>query len=397
MWQRKETGAAILPPPAPAAIKRNSMETAAGESALKKNKGITGSSSGKAPMPMSSIVSPPTFSATAKAGKFVLVITFGPTKRFKSSVKGTGGKSDVSKKPDTKKGNFVIKPPFYGAPESDVSSSEAGFGHLATSKENTKIATFVFGIYSFTAAGACSVPSRCSVVYESLRGLIVLEGNNEVCELANVVTIAEREAEIAWLKKFVEKKPFKEMARLRLGREEDEKEVHGETTVKQEFAQRLASQQKKFDERLAALDAYLKKIDREHEEIALAMSDVGLEAGFVHGKKGTYINSIPAYDPNVAEVYIDSINVLNDFLSTSSAGGGANQFIVAPSVPYVRDASATTKEFATTEEVKVVDSDVNVLTRTIPDPDALFSTAFASGASASAASVPHVQDQNPFQ
>ncbi|GJX07641.1 hypothetical protein Tco_0195573, partial [Tanacetum coccineum] len=352
----QETGAAILPPPAPAAIKRNSMKTTAGESASKKNKGITGSSSGKAPVPMSSIVSPPTFAATAKARKFVLVITFGPTKRFKSSVKGTGDKSDVSKKPDTKKGTLVIKPPFYDAPESDVSSShgladdlvslEVGFGHLATSKENTRIATFVFGIYSFTAVGACS---------DRL------------------------------VKKFVEEKPSKEMARLRLGKEEDEKEVHGETKVKQEFARQLASQQKKFDERLAALDAYLKKIDKEHKEIALAMRDVGLEAGFIHGKKGTYINSIHAYDPNVAEVYIDSIIVLNDFLSTSSAGGGANQFIVAPCVPYVRDASATTKEFATTEEVKVVNSDVNVLTRTIPDPDSFFSTAFASSAS-----VPHV-------
>ncbi|GKB08770.1 hypothetical protein Tco_0837082 [Tanacetum coccineum] len=38
----------------------------------------------------------------------------------------------------------------------------------------------------------------------------------------------------------------------------------------------------------------------------------GLEAGFMHGKKGTDINSIPAYNPNAAEVYADALKALND-------------------------------------------------------------------------------------
>ncbi|GJQ98354.1 hypothetical protein Tco_0009493 [Tanacetum coccineum] len=37
-----------------------------------------------------------------------------------------------------------------------------------------------------------------------------------------------------------------------------------------------------------------------------------LEAIFMHGKKGTNINSIPAYNPNAAEVYADALNALND-------------------------------------------------------------------------------------
>nr|GEY63167.1 hypothetical protein [Tanacetum cinerariifolium] len=103
----------------------------------------------------------------------------------------------------------------------------------------------------------------------------------------------------------------------------------------------------------------------------------GLDVGFVRRKKGTDINSIFAYNPDATKVYADVLNALNnvsfpllenikfcaelpfsyliDLLvmgvhksiqdeaetstnlasgSTSSAGGVAKQFIIAPSVPY---------------------------------------------------------------
>ncbi|GKF79145.1 hypothetical protein Tco_0234713 [Tanacetum coccineum] len=155
----------------------------------------------------------------------------------------------------------------------------------------------------------------------------------------------------------------------------------------------------------------------------------GLEAANVQGRKGNEINSMPAYDPNDVEVYADSLNALNDvpfllleqleacanekqlyiqaFLvmgteeakedevealvnhasgSTFSTGCGADQFIVAPSIPYAGDVGET-----------IVESDVNVLTRTVRYPATPAPSTFASGASAFALVPPTFQDQNPFQ
>ncbi|GKA14044.1 hypothetical protein Tco_0693690, partial [Tanacetum coccineum] len=169
------------------------------------------------------------------------------------------------------------------------------------------------------------------------------------------------------------------------------------------------------------------------------VGSLGLEAANVHGRKGNGINYMPSYDPNDVEVYADSLNALNDvpfplleqleacadekqlyiqaFLvmgteeakedevkalvnhasgSTFSTGCGADQFIVAPSIPYVGDVGETTKESATAEEVKIIESDVNVLTRTVRYPATPSPSTFASGASAFALVPPTFQDQNPF-
>ncbi|GJW44529.1 transcription initiation factor IIB-2 [Tanacetum coccineum] len=56
--------------------------------------------------------------------------------------------------------------------------------------------------------------------------------------------------------------------------------------------------------------------------------------------------------------------------STSSASGGVDQFIVAPSVPHDGDAGVTTKESATAEETKTVESDTIASTGTVSDPAA---------------------------
>nr|GEW73070.1 hypothetical protein [Tanacetum cinerariifolium] len=83
---------------------------------------------------------------------------------------------------------------------------------------------------------------------------------------------------------------------------------------------------------------------------------------------------------------------------TSFAGGGVEQFIVAPSVPYVGDAGTAIEESVAAEEVTTAESDIYAMTGTVPDPGALASTISASSALASVASVPPiVQDQMPFQ
>ncbi|GJW29804.1 hypothetical protein Tco_0046679 [Tanacetum coccineum] len=155
----------------------------------------------------------------------------------------------------------------------------------------------------------------------------------------------------------------------------------------------------KLEMRLTRRDAALEKRD-------------GLNAGFVRGKKGTDINYIPTYNLDAVEVYADVLNVLNDvpfpllkqikacaeqplsYLkallvmgvyesiqddagtstnpasgSTSFAGGLTEQFIVAPSVPYVGDAGATVKDVTPTDEIVTVEWD-DVLAGTASNPAA---------------------------
>ncbi|GJY56140.1 hypothetical protein Tco_0455255 [Tanacetum coccineum] len=147
-------------------------------------------------------------------------------------------------------------------------------------------------------------------------------------------------------------------------------QVDGEAHVKAEFARMLDEQQRQFDERLFLIGKGFRYLLNKFKEsdllgsrlgacISATISDgmrQGLEAGFVHGKKGNDIDSILAYNPNAAEVYADALNALNDVPfpllehdeavtstnpasgSTSSASGVVDQFIIAPSVPYAGDA-----------------------------------------------------------
>nr|GEV95291.1 hypothetical protein [Tanacetum cinerariifolium] len=109
--------------------------------------------------------------------------------------------------------------------------------------------------------------------------------------------------------------------------------------------------------------------------ISAAISDgmsQGLEASFVHGKKGTDIHSTSAYNPNAAEVYADVLSALNDmhspylktlkldeagtstnptFDETSSISGDAEQFIIATSIPYDGDGSANAQDVRPVDEV----------------------------------------------
>ncbi|GKB25131.1 hypothetical protein Tco_0864532 [Tanacetum coccineum] len=224
--------------------------------------------------------------------------------------------------------------------------------------------------------------------------------------------LENRDAEIERLRKLMNEKPFREMSWLRLGFEGAKREVgrlrkqveelkveagkgqvDGETEVKAEYAQMLDNQQGRFDERVATLDARLDKMMKETDEelapiellgthlgafISVAISDgmgQGLEVRLVHGKKGTDINSIPAYNPNVTE---DEAGTSTNptFNSTSSVGGVTEQFIIASSVPYAGDAGATAKDVTSVDEVATVESDVDVLVGTASNPAAIDVFAF---------------------
>nr|GEX81608.1 hypothetical protein [Tanacetum cinerariifolium] len=95
-------------------------------------------------------------------------------------------------------------------------------------------------------------------------------------------------------------------------------QVDGETKVKPKLARMLDAQQRRFDEQVAILDRRLDKMVKETDRLGACISIVvagvrlGLEAGIVHGRKGTDINSILSNNPDVVEVYSDALNALND-------------------------------------------------------------------------------------
>ncbi|GKB62962.1 hypothetical protein Tco_0919148 [Tanacetum coccineum] len=187
--------------------------------------------------------------------------------------------------------------------------------------------------------------------------------------------------------------------------------------VRSELERRFSScDARKFDERVAALDARLgKKVKETDEEFApmlrdtretkkfvvgngfryflnkfkeskllgsrlgacifIAISDgmrQGLEVGVMHGKKGTEINSIPAYKPNASESFpcLKDLLVLgvhesiqdeagtstNLVSSSTSVGGATEQFIIAPNIPYAGDAGAPVKDVTPVDEVVIVES-----------------------------------------
>ncbi|GJR58066.1 hypothetical protein Tco_1500228 [Tanacetum coccineum] len=212
--------------------------------------------------------------------------------------------------------------------------------------------------------------------------------------------------------------------------------------VKAEFSQMLEDQQRRFDDLVVELDARLDKMAKEtDEEFALILRDAkatkefligkgfryflnkfkesdilgarfgacifaaivdgmrqGLEAVFVHDKRGTNINSIPTYDLNAAEVYADALKALSDVPfplleqdggnevaihshptsdSTSSAGGVVDQFSIVSSVSYVGDTGTTAQDTTPENLVGTVETEI-ILAETALDGNA-FET-LASGA-----------------
>ncbi|GJW17172.1 hypothetical protein Tco_0392887 [Tanacetum coccineum] len=203
----------------------------------------------------------------------------------------------------------------------------------------------------------------------------------------------------------------------------------------------LDAQQKRFDERVAVLDGCLDKMVKEMDEeftpmlrdaihtkkwivgqgfcyflnkfkesellrthlsarISAAIADgmrQGLEAGIIHGRKGTDINSILAYNPNATEVYLDALNVLNDvsFPSLEQLEACA-EFIIAPSVPYVGDDGTTATRMTPMEEVATVESNFEVLAKTASNIATLVTLASAPNVSPSGPSSLVIPENSPF-
>ncbi|GJW99032.1 hypothetical protein Tco_0180840, partial [Tanacetum coccineum] len=292
----------------------------------------------------------------------------------------------------------------------------------------------------------------------------------------------KRDAKVERLQKFLNEKPYEEMARLRLGfdgasrdilrlrkqvedlkveadkvpgllasysqkeidlstlttkyqdllREKEQVElrnaslrgqVDGEMKVKAEFDRRLEAQQRRLDECVAMLDARLDKMAKEtDEEFAHMLRDAKKTKEFLVGKGFRYfLNKFKesdilgshlgacisaaisdgmrqGLDARFVEACVEQpFSYLEDLLfmgvdesiqdeagtstnpasgETSSAGGGAEQFIIAPSVPYAGDAGSTTTRLTPVQEVPTVESDSDVLTGTAPNDNAATTLSF---------------------
>ncbi|GJT48279.1 hypothetical protein Tco_0974436 [Tanacetum coccineum] len=111
----------------------------------------------------------------------------------------------------------------------------------------------------------------------------------------------------------------------------------------------------------------------------------GLEAGVVHGRKGTHINSIPVYDLDAAEVYADALIALNnvpfplleqlEVFAEEKISYIKALLVMGVDEPKEDEVEAllnlasgvTVKESTLVEEVKTIDSDVNTLIGTVSE------------------------------
>ncbi|GJY76646.1 hypothetical protein Tco_0481762, partial [Tanacetum coccineum] len=167
-----------------------------------------------------------------------------------------------------------------------------------TSAAAIKAGEFVHAITTALAKRLKSFVKDTSGKSGVSKKLVAKKGNLRIGPLAtDALESVFGDAEIARLRKLKEEKPAKELARLRLGKEEADKEVthqqkqannhleyrnaslqghvDDDTEVKQEFARKLVARQAQFNEGLVGLDACLTKMDMEYEEeLLLAIKDV---------------------------------------------------------------------------------------------------------------------------
>ncbi|GJU25794.1 hypothetical protein Tco_1164415 [Tanacetum coccineum] len=216
--------------------------------------------------------------------------------------------------------------------------------------------------------------------------------------------LAEREAEIVRFRKLVEEKPsgkyadlFREKTQLDYRNASLPGQVDGEMEVKEEFSRQLAFQQERFDEleskKWIVSKGFYDFLDKFKESDMLethlgaciwlpsVMLRQGLEAGIIHGRKGTDNNSISASDLNAEKVYTDAITALNDvpFPLLEQLGACAKEkisyiqdlMVMGVDEPKEDEVEALVNpesESTPVEEVKTVESGVNVLTGTVHDP-----------------------------
>ncbi|GJZ45428.1 hypothetical protein Tco_0593024 [Tanacetum coccineum] len=230
--------------------------------------------------------------------------------------------------------------------------------------------------------------------------------------------LEKRDTKIERLQKLLIEKPSREMARLRLEgdnlstinakyqdllREKDQLElcnaslqgqVNWEAEVKAEFDRKFEAHQRRFDERVAVLDACLDKMDKERdEEFSPMLRDVKKTKEFLIGKvfRGwVRVCSLGLYKmrPGLPQILASG--------ETSSAGGGAKQFIIAPSVPYVGDAGATSTKLTSMDGVSFVDSNLDVLAGTAPNYDVVATLSSALEVSTFGPSTLVIPTSSPF-
>ncbi|GJZ30783.1 hypothetical protein Tco_0575830 [Tanacetum coccineum] len=235
---------------------------------------MDGLGSWKAPMPVSFIVSPLCFAVATKAEEFIPVVTSCPTKRFKSSL--NSGRSGVSKKPVGYK---------------------VGSGHLVTSTKLIRTATYLAYTHSQLLVPTHSSPLPSSISRHIL-GIIpaLVEDSTkthrqdnyfasicvdpfmakDIYQLDWELTNDFIKGTIARLKKLVEEKPSGEVARLRLGKEEVDREETELSTVNGTYADLLREKiqlEYQNSKIWSQVDGEV-EMDREHEvEITLTIRD----------------------------------------------------------------------------------------------------------------------------
>ncbi|GKC70773.1 hypothetical protein Tco_1116656, partial [Tanacetum coccineum] len=177
---------------------------------------------------------------------------------------------------------------------------------------------------------------------------------------------------------------LREKEQLELRNTSFQGQVDGQAEVKAEFSHKLADYHWKFNEQVAELDARLDKMAKEtDEEFAHMLTDAKKTKEFLIGKGFRYFlnkfkesnllvpNLIEACDDQplsylealiimrVHESIQDEAGISTNLASgeTSFAGGDAEQFIIAPSVPYVEDAGATAQDVTLVDGVVTVESD----------------------------------------
>nr|GEZ03875.1 hypothetical protein [Tanacetum cinerariifolium] len=357
-----------------------------------------------------------------QAEEFVPCITFGVYKRliFK------GKKSGVLKKLMVKKSQLTIL-----LPKSVMGPLYRSFiDHLATPGQFACLR-------SLPHQDVCDREDVAATRYITLLLEIRLRLKNAKLERRlgrRNAALKKIDAELVRLNKIINEKPSGEVARLRLGLKEAGKEVLRLMKQVERLKDKANKEKEQFELRNASLSGQVdgetemaKEIDEEFAPmlrdtkatkdflIGKAIADgmrQGLEARFVHSKGGTNINSIPAYNPNATEVFVDALKALSDvplplldqaeacasqtssYLeallvmevhedgenevgtsthpasgSSSSVGGVINQSTIASSIPYAGDAGTAARDATPVDQVETVKTE-NVLIETALDDNA---------------------------
>nr|GEV73039.1 RNA-directed DNA polymerase, eukaryota [Tanacetum cinerariifolium] len=354
--------AAALPPIADVR-KRPRVQALGGESASKKGRTVRESSfsdvaAGESAPKSDDILSTrlsedPSSVVASKAEEFVHGIS---TASKRLVVKGK--KTAAPRKPMSKKGQLVIFPCKSVTEESAVGSS-----HDA--------------VYVLQKLANVAATWHITLFFEIRLRLehVELRGKLERRLVRRDAKLEKKDAKIERLQKLMNEKPSREMARLSLQGQVDE-----EAEVKAEFSRKLANYHRKFVERVAELDARLENMAKETDgEFSPMLRDVKKTKEFLVGKGFRYfLNKFKDSDllgsciallvTGVHESVQDDAGTFTNPASgeTSFISGGAEQFIIAPSVPYAEDAGATAQDVTPVDGVVIVESD-EVLAETTPN------------------------------